>query len=649
LPELAVVVEELGRVVAPGPFLPTVLAAAVIASAGSAGQQEEWLPGLADGSIPGAVGLDGDLGRSREVLDGDAGVVVGGGLARVLLLPVGADLAIVDRRAAGIGTTAQPFLDPTRRGVRVLCSATPAPDDRMVPGGRAVARRLARVLAAAEAVGGAHACTEMAVAYAKVREQFGRTIGTFQAVKHHCANMLVDAELATAATWDAARGAPDTDEAELIAAVAAAVALPAYLRCAQTNIQVHGGIGYTWEHDAHLYLRRAAALLALWGPETDATADVARLAAAGVRRRYAIDLPPEAESYRAEARAFLQQYRALPLDRRHRALVDSGYFVPHWPRPWGRAAGAVEQLVIDEELAGVERANMGITGWVTLTLAQHGSPDQVERWVGPTLDGELTWCQLFSEPNAGSDAAAIQTRARRVEGGWLVNGQKVWTSGAQHCNRGFATVRTDPDAPKHAGVSMMVVDMGDPCVEVRPLREITGNAMFNEVFFNDVFVPDDDVVGPVNQGWRVARATLGNERVSIGGGDGPGGSAYQTVELLERYAPDDGGLRRQVGALVAEEQAMSLINLRQAARAVEGAEPGPEGNVTKLLSAEHAQRIAAVGMAIAGGAAVGGDEADLAELFLFTRCLTIAGGTSEIVRNQIAERILRLPRDPLIS
>ena len=163
---------------------------------------------------------------------------------------------------------------------------------------------------------------------------------------------------------------------------------------------------------------------------------------------------------------------------------------------------------------------MGITGWVTLTIAQAGTDDQRERWVEPVLRGQVMWCQLFSEPGAGSDAAAVRTAAKKVDGGWRVTGQKVWTSLAQHCQWGLATVRTDPDAPKHAGVTMMAIDMKAPGVTVNPLRGITGDAHFNEVFFDDVFVPDADVVGDVNKGWLVARATLGNERISIGGGSG---------------------------------------------------------------------------------------------------------------------------------
>jgi alkylation response protein AidB-like acyl-CoA dehydrogenase len=304
-------------------------------------------------------------------------------------------------------------------------------------------------------------------------------------------------------------------------------------------------------------------------------------------------------------------------------------------------------LVIEEELSEVETPVLGIGGWVLLTLTQTANPEQIDRWIPASLAGELTWCQLFSEPNAGSDAAAVQTKAVRVDGGWRVNGQKVWTSGAQNCNRGLATIRTDPSAAKHKGITAMVIDMQAPGVDIRPLREITGEALFNEVFFDDVFVPDSDVVGEVNDGWKVARTTLGNERVTIGGGSREGVSAYELLDVVSRHTGGDAAMRRDVARLIVEEQAMRLINLRQVARAVAGSGPGSEGNVTKLLSAEHAQRVTELAVEAAGLAAISGQEEKISFEYLFDRCLSIAGGTSEISRNVIAERILGLPRDPL--
>ena len=264
------------------------------------------------------------------------------------------------------------------------------------------------------------------------------------------------------------------------------------------------------------------------------------------------------------------------------------------------------------------------------------------------------WCQLFSEPGAGSDAAGIRTRATKVDGGWLVNGQKVWTSGAAYCNRGFATVRTDPDKPKHDGITMMVIDLHASGVDIRPLREASGGELFCEVFFDDVFVADEDVVGPVNGGWRVARSTLGNERVSIGGGSDIGDAQFDLLDLVHRYATVDGAADsaavQAVGRLLAERRAMRLLNLRSAERAVAGAEPGPEGNVAKLLSGEHTQRVAALGLRLIGpvGALAEGPDAGVQATEVFARCLTIAGGTSEIVRSTIGERLLGLPRDPLL-
>ncbi|HEX8803935.1 MAG TPA: acyl-CoA dehydrogenase family protein, partial [Acidimicrobiales bacterium] len=561
---------------------------------------------------------------------------------------------LVDPAADGVTVTVPPNVDPSRRSARVRLGGVAVADADVLPGARSTLVALARTIVSAEATGGARACTDSATEYAKQREQFGRPIATFQAVKHHCANMLVAAELATAATWDAARaaGGDDVAQFELAAAVAASLAVPAFVEDAQLNIQVHGGIGFTWEHDAHLYLRRAVACAAAVDA-TQASLDVTEAARRGVVRAVALDLPPEAEAIRAEVRAVAAELAGLDPAAQRQRLIDTGYVMPHWPQPWGRAADAVEQLVIDEEFAaaGVARPQYGITGWVILTLIQHGTEDQIARWVRPTLDGTLVWCQLFSEPDAGSDAAGVKTRATRVEGGWLLNGQKVWTSGAHQAQRGLATVRTNPDAPKHAGITTVVIDMQAEGVEVRPLRQITGGSDFNEVFFNDVFVPDDDVVGQPDAGWTVARATLGNERVSIGGGAGGGGGmAPQLLALLDRHGDRLPGADARVGRHLAEEQTLKLLNLRRAERAVAGAEPGPEGNVTKLVLAEHGHETAALAAALVGPdvAFLDGEGTMAGLLVLSTRAMSIAGGTSEITRNQIGERILGLPRDPLI-
>lgn len=652
LAELAVVLEAQGRELSPGPFLPSVAAAVVIDRCGSEPLRAELLPGLAAGTTVGALGLSGTVVMDSDLLvSGECPAVLGAPDAGLLAILTGDDVVVVDAAADGVTVTAATPLDTTRSIGSVALRGVAVDESRILRGAARNARTVFRILASAEAVGISWATLEMAVEYAKVREQFGRTIGTFQAVKHHAANMLVNAEQTTAATWDAARS-EDLDGAWFAAAVAASHAIRTQIFNVQYNIQLHGGIGFTWEHDAHMYLRRARTLAALIGDGADPLLDVVAGQRGGQAHGASFALPAEAEVHRAAAREAVAAVRALPVDQRRDYLVDSGYLVPHWPKPWGRAADVLEQLVIEEEFTDIERADMGITGWVTLTIAQAGNDDQRERWVEPVLRGNVMWCQLFSEPGAGSDAAAVRTAAKRVEGGWRVTGQKVWTSLAQQCQWGLATVRTDFEASKHAGVTMMAIDMSAPGVTVNPLRGMTGHAHFNEVFLDDVFVPDGDVVGDVNRGWLVARATLGNERISIGGGSSAptGFNAADLITLLDSVAPEIAAAHvLRAGEVLAEGHTLRLLNLRRVTRAIAGAEPGPEGNVTKLLLAEQCQRQTELGMDLAGVAAVVGMTPSLTMGYFGNRAMTIAGGTSEITRNTIAERILGLPRDPLLK
>ena len=651
LAETLIVAEQMGRHLAPGPFVPTVVTSAVLAAEGPGELQKRLLPALADGSLIGAVALGGEVRQADGAATGEAGVVISGHLADVLLVPAGDDVLVIEKSAGGVQAKVPANLDQSRRAARVRLDGAPA---TVLPGARGLLTAVARAVLAAEAAGIASETTEQAAEYAKVRQQFGRPIATFQAVKHHCANMLVAAELATAAAWDAGRaGIGGGDQLGYTAAIAAVLAVPAAAGNASLNIQVHGGIGFTWEHDAHLYLRRAAAIAAVVDVE-QAAIEVTDLVRRGVRRAAAIDLPAEAEPIRAAIRPDVARLRDLGGEDRKQALIETGYVMPHWPKPWGRDASAVEQLVIEQEFAaaGIKRPSLGITSWIILTLIQYGHPDQIARWVLPALNQDVIWCQLFSEPGAGSDAASIRTRATPAEGGWRINGQKVWTSGAHEASFGLATVRTNPDAPKHQGITMMVIDMNAPGVTVRPLKQPTGNSDFNEVFFDDVFVPDADVVGPVDGGWTVARATLGNESVSIGGGDGGPLTmpAKAFIAPLDAHPERLAGGAGRVGRHVSRTQALGLLNLRMAYRAVAGGAPGPEGNIAKLLLSELGHETAAIMAELAGpdAAFLDGDGAMAATLVLLNRAMSIAGGTSEIKRNQIAERILGLPRDPLI-
>ncbi|MGQ0832974.1 MAG: acyl-CoA dehydrogenase [Microthrixaceae bacterium] len=664
--ELAVVLEELGRAVAPGPFLPTVLASAAVHAGGG---MPDLLRALASGAVIGTVALGPPLtGEPSEdssiVVSGSTGPVVCGALADVVVVSVVADG--VERwvvvRTTELTVTPLDPLDPTRRlaDMRFDTVVVPATAtlEHLDP---AQVEVLAATLVAAECAGGAGWCVDTAAEYASVRKQFGRPIGQFQGVKHRCADMLVAAEQARCAAWDAALAldsattSADRAEVALSAAAAGAVAPDAFATVAKDCIQVLGGIGFTWEHDAHLYLRRAMSLRQLLGGPSPWRRRTALAAVDGTRRHLTLALPQEADAIRVEVAATADAIAALPKAERRARLAEVGYIVPHWPPPWGRDAGAVEQLVIDEELrrVRVRVPHLQVGAWAAPTIAAHGTPEQQERWVRPTLLGEIAWCQLFSEPEAGSDLAALTTTGTRTDGGWLLNGQKVWTSMALEADWGICLVRTNPTAPKHLGITYLIVDMRAPGIDIRPLKEMTGLAMFNEVFLDDVFVPDECVIGEVDGGWPLARTTLANERVAMGSGSSFGGGIEALLDLArERIGLDalaaDPLLCDQLGALVAEAHTVAVLGLRSTQRSLSGAKPGPEASVRKLLGVEHDQRTQELGLSLLGpeGATTIGAAAQWTFGFLANRCLTIAGGTSEIQRNVIAERLLGLPRDP---
>ncbi|HZQ84502.1 MAG TPA: acyl-CoA dehydrogenase [Acidimicrobiales bacterium] len=625
LPEAAIVVEELGRACAPGPFLPTVLASVLLSEGGA---DDLIGPPAAVGLAPGAP-------------------VLSGGTAEVFVLPVDRGW----RAFTGDEVTVEPrpSVDETRRVATVVSSdagrALALPDGRV--------EQLAAVLVAAEAVGVIDWCVATASAYAGERQQFGRPIGQFQAIKHRCADMLVSLERTRALAWDAARAASDPAEGPFAAALAAAVAPDAAVRAVKSCIQVLGGIGFTWEHDAHLYLKRAMGTAALFPSPAHERAAVARRAVAGERRTLHVDLPGDDDPRRVRARAAVAQIAEVRGDERRARQADSGYLVPHWPAPWGLDADPVEQLIIDDEFraARVRRPHLQVGAWVLPTLIAHGTPEQQERFIPPTLRGELSWCQLFSEPGAGSDLASLTTRAERAEGGWRITGQKVWTSMAKDADWGICLARTTPlsEAPKHDGITCFLVEMSAPGIDIRPLREITGASMFNEVFLDGVPVPDDCVVGPVDAGWGVSRTTLENERVSMSGGSGMGPGVESVLQsVTELGHGDDALVLDEVGGLVVEAQALALLALRTTLRSLGGAEHGPEASVRKLLGVEHDQRVPEVGLSLLGPHAAANDGAAAAWVngLLWSRCLTIAGGTSEIQRNVIAERLLGLPKDP---
>jgi len=679
--ELAVVAEGLGRTAAVGPWDTTTIVSGVVAADGGSGLAKSVLPGLADGSLTASLavptaapdgspvastGLTGTRGSDGSlVVSGAVRPVVHGAVVTHTLAPVAVDGTaswVLLERGDAAEVTPLPTFDLSRPCAAWTLDGARITPDRVLDGTTTGGvRDLALVVLSAEASGGARWCVDTAAEHARTREQFGRPIGQFQGIKHRVANMLVSVEQGVAATWDAAMvleteygatAGDETDQGSLAVQLAAALALDGYLESAKGAIQVLGGMGFTWEHDAHVHLRRATTLRLLVGGTAPLRAESARLALAGWRRRLTIDLPPEAQALRAELGVLVDRIAAIedPAAQR-RALADNGLLAPHWPAPWGRDAGAVEQLVIDQVCAevGLKRPNLAVAAWALPTIMAHGTAEQTERWVGPTLRGEFVWCQLFSEPGAGSDLAALSTRATRVDGGWSLTGQKVWTSVAQRAHWGICLARTNPDVPKHRGITYFLVDMSSPGIEVRPLREITGECLFNEVFFDECFVPDDCLVGEVDGGWKLARTTLANERVSLST-DSAFGGALEGVLARVAARPDlqDPVTLDRLGHLLAEAQSLAQLGMRATMRSVGGLQPGSESSVRKLVGAEFDQRVHEFGLDLCGpeGVVTEGDAVFSAYMVLQSKCMTIAGGTSEVQRNVIGERLLGLPRDP---
>jgi alkylation response protein AidB-like acyl-CoA dehydrogenase len=578
--DLAAALEQLTIALVPGPILPTALAGLLLGAASATAP----LPALAAGQLTAAVALTGDSLRAcRHAggalrVTGRAGPVLGAGTTSHLLLGSttgqGEAWFWIAADHPGVTVTGRRPLDFSRSLADVTLDDVAVPAGQLITGltGERV-RDLAATLYAAEAAGVAAWCSATAADYAGTRRQFGRVIAGFQAVKHLCATMACRAERAAAVAWDAARTAGEKagetagqapGEHPLTAAAAAALALDDAVDNAKDCIQVLGGIGFTWEHDAHLYLRRALALRALLGGSAPWRARVAGLAAAGARRR--VRTPTRDTS----------------------------------PYP-------------------------GIGAWAGPAIEKYGTPEQQDRFLAPTRDGSITWCQLFSEPEAGSDLAGLRTRAERADGGWRLTGQKVWTSLARQADRAIGLARTDADVPKHQGLTYFLVDMHAPGIDIRPLREITGRTMFNEVFLDEVFVPDDCVLGAPGDGWRIAMSTLATERMAIGSGQD------EATETLLAAGGADSIYAERTGLHVATGLSIAALGER-------GAHPA----IRKLIGAGHRQAVAETVLDLLGpdGAA----ESEASGEFLLTRCLSIAGGTTQILLNQVAERVLGLPR-----
>ncbi|MDX1878592.1 acyl-CoA dehydrogenase [Mycobacterium sp. SMC-18] len=629
--DLCVMVDEAAAALVPGPVATTALATLVITD-------PALLEALASGQRTAGLALKSDIAFDGQTATGTAKFVLGALPDGLLILPAGDTWLLVDATAAGVTVTPLEATDFSRPLARVeLSGAAATVLDAPVAD-------LAVTVLAAEAAGLARWQLETAAEYAKVREQFGKPIGSFQAVKHMCAEMLLRSQQVAVAASDVAEAAVEGDATQLsiAAAVAAAAAIDAAKHNGRDCIQVLGGIGFTWEHDAHLYLRRAYATAQILGGHGTWLRRVAALTRAGLRRQLHVDTGA-AETIRPEIAATVAQIAALPVEKHQAALAEAGLMAPHWPAPYGRAASPGEQLVIDDELsaAGVVRPDISIGWWAAPTILGHGTPEQIDRFIPGTLTGDVYWCQLFSEPGAGSDLAALRTKAVKVDGGWKLTGQKVWTSNAHRANWGICLARTNPDAPKHKGITYFVVDMSSPGIDIRPLREITGEALFNEVFLDDLFVPDDCVIGPVDGGWALARTTLANERVAMAAG----GALDKGMEHLLDVLGDrelDAAEAERLGALIVAAQVGSLLDQLTAQMAVGGHDPGAPSSVRKLIGVRYRQTLAETIMDAHDGSGI--EDSPDVRYFLNTRCLSIAGGTEQILLTVAGERLLGLPR-----
>ncbi|QRY46395.1 acyl-CoA dehydrogenase family protein [Mycolicibacterium boenickei] len=639
--DLCAMVDEAAAALVPGPVATTALATLIVTD-------EAVLEALVSGERTAGAALEADLMLSGgDKVSGIAEYVLGADAAGVLLLPAGDRVVLVDGSAAGVSVELLTATDFSLPLARVVLDSAPA---QVLEVSRQRFEDIAATVLAAEAAGLARWTLQTATEYAKVREQFGKPIGSFQAVKHMCAEMLLRSEQISVSAADAARAVSESDDSQL--SVAAAVAAAAGIDAAEVNakdcIQVLGGIGITWEHEAHLYLRRAYGISHALGGRRRWIRRVSALTQQGVRRELRIDLDSVA-GLRPEISAAVAEVAALPVEKRQVALAESGLLAPHWPRPYGRNASPAEQLLIDQELAAaeVERPDLVIGWWAVPTILEHGSPEQIDQFVPATLRGDLAWCQLFSEPGAGSDLAALRMKAVRAEGpngepGWKLTGQKVWTSAAQKAHWGVCLARTDADAPKHKGITYFLIDMKTPGIVIRPLREITGDELFNEVFFDDVFVSDEMVVGTVNDGWRLARTTLANERVAMAGGTALGNPMEELLRTLGAKPDVDPADLARLGELILTAQVGSLLDQRIAQLAVSGQDTGAQASARKLIGVRYRQTLAEFRLELSdGGGVVRNREV---HDFLNTRCLTIAGGTEQILLTVAGERLLGLPR-----
>jgi alkylation response protein AidB-like acyl-CoA dehydrogenase len=370
-------------------------------------------------------------------------------------------------------------------------------------------------------------------------------------------------------------------------------------------------------------------------------------------------LPGDDDQRRIAVRAWINKHPKPSADE----LALAGYVAPHWPQPYGLGADALQQLIIDQELqrANISRPSNPIgIGWAGPTILFAGTKQQQQKYLPNLLSGAEFWCQLFSEPDSGSDLASLRTRAELDGDEWIINGQKIWTSGAQYAKFGILLARTNPDAPKHKGITYFICPMESPGIVIRPIKSMAGAESFNEVFFTDVRIPMANVVGDVNDGWRLAKVTLGNERVSLSTGGvlwGYGPTALDVIESVRATGGIKNRVTRQnIARIYTEHVLLEIIRMRTLTQRLRGAQPGPESSIRKIIADEHGQHVMALARDLIGADAMltGVENESKKTLqnhawysgYMFSQALTIGGGTGEVQRNILGERVLGLPHEP---
>jgi alkylation response protein AidB-like acyl-CoA dehydrogenase len=670
--DAACVLESAGKALLPGPLLPTVATGAVALLADPPSNAESLIRELASGT-PAAIVLpdDGDFHARQDgqrwLVTGSSKVIAGVCSARVVLVGARTDSDEVVWVAVDTGQSTATVESASGTdlvadvGVLRLAEYRAAESDILTGIDPDRAACVVVSLVASTTAGITQWCVDVVTAHLRTREQFGKVIGTFQALQHSAAMLLVNSELATAAAWDAVRAADESaDQHRLAAAGAATIAVSPVPDLVLDALTMLGAIGFTWEHDVHLYWRRAISLAGSIGPASRWARLLGQLGCTKQRdmsvnlgdaesdfRSWVAETLDAAMQLRNDKRAPHGDYEDQAMGPQRTLIADAGLMAPHWPAPWGVDADPLKQLIIDEEFTkrpGLVRPSLNIAEWILPSVLAGAPKELQERLIPATQRGDIHWCQLFSEPGAGSDLASLATRATKVDGGWRINGHKIWTSLAQYADLGALLARTDPEASKHRGIGYFILDMRSPGVEVQPIKTATGEAHFNEVFLNDVFVPDDMLLGGPTDGWSLAIATMAEERSAISGY-----VKFDRAVALRALAAEPGPERddaeRALGELDAYANAIRALGVRETIRLLDGQASGPASSIAKVAMNMLLRRTFEATLRLAGQTAMVDDsEPPVVQTYLHLPAELIGGGTREIQLNIIAQMILGLPR-----